>query len=655
MKLFNKGLLLIALPALLGLMLLGAAIYSQEQATDAIRHSVHSKEVIEQLRDIMEDVLSESGRFRGAILAGAPSVAPDAFWDQLDAKAADLQTQVSDNPAQARRAAELRRDIKSYGQALAKTYEITQGGDKVATAERYQALAKSGALLRLRAVAEAFSQEEKKLEAERLAIAEAARERQVFTIVLVVLLSLVVSVGAVYLFARGIGTRLKVVTGNAQRLAERRELLPPVGGSDEIAEVDAALHAANVRLLEAAQQHDQLQTERVARADAEHAARLKDEFVVTLSHELRTPLHSIIGWAEILMKSGLDEERLKKGLEVIHRNAKLQAKMVNDLLEMGGILTGRVRLEIQRVNLSEIIEQVILTVLPTAEARQIRIVKILGSAEPIQGDPARLHQMIWNLFTNAVKFTARGGKIQVSLARVGSEIVLSVTDTGRGISPEFLPYVFDRFRQEDTGLDRSAGGLGLGLSIVRQLTELHGGRAEAHSDGEGKGATFTLRFPVPSAHVPNAAAGLTAARVPGQMRPLDKVRALVVEDDTDARELVVQLLSDAGATVISSGDAQHALHTLQSSVPFDIVVSDIGMPGMDGYEFIARMRQQEQQLGRPRVPAIALTALARTEDRQNALLAGFHAHVVKPVNPAELTIVIVSALGRVAGLPRGVA
>jgi PAS domain S-box-containing protein len=391
-----------------------------------------------------------------------------------------------------------------------------------------------------------------------------------------------------------------------------------------------------------------LASERAARTEAEHAAKLKDEFVVTLSHELRTPLHAIIGWVDILLRTPPDKERLQKALEVIQRNAKLQAQMVSDLLEMSSILSGRLRLEVQRLDLAGIIEQVVMTVLPAAEAKQIRITKILGSAGAIQGDPARLQQMIWNLLTNAIKFTPKGGKVQVTLAREHSEIVVTVSDTGKGISAQFLPHVFDRFRQEDTGLQRQSGGLGLGLAIVKQLTELHGGRVYAYSEGDNQGSTFTLRFPVPSAHAPNPAlqAASTATAAP---RTLDGIRVLVLEDDTDARELVEQLLRDAGAVVSSASNGAQGLSLLAAAQP-DVVLSDVGMPGMDGYEFVRRMRKQDQELNRNAAPAIALTALARTEDRQSALLAGFQAHIAKPVNPTELIVVVASLVGRVGRL-----
>jgi CheY-like chemotaxis protein/anti-sigma regulatory factor (Ser/Thr protein kinase) len=285
-------------------------------------------------------------------------------------------------------------------------------------------------------------------------------------------------------------------------------------------------------------------------------------------------------------------------------------------------------------------------VTPTAESKNIRLVKVLGSADPVQGDSSRIHQIVWNLLTNAIKFTPKGGKVQVSLGRVGSEVAISVTDDGKGISAAFIPHVFDRFKQEDTGLSRHSGGLGLGLAIVRQLTELHGGRVEARSDGEGKGATFIVHFPVPSSHLPDSRMLNTSTSQFGTERPLQKARIVVLEDDRDARELVVQLLEDAGAKVWACADGESGLRALHEQEDVDLVLSDLGMPGVDGYEFIRRLRVQEAELGRKRVLVVALTALARTEDRQMALLAGFHAHIAKPVNPAELTVVVASALGR---------
>lgn len=646
MRLFTKGLLLVALPSAFQFLLLAALFVTQEQTDDAVKASLHSREVLEKVDDIISDVILESGRFRGAILAGVPSMAPQEYWAGLDSKITSLLNMVGDNPKQLTRAVEMRHQAVAYRDALQKTLEITLSGDRKAIAERYQALLRAGALTRLRANAAEFLEVERQLESQRLAKAETARSAQRINIVLAIGCSFVLSVLASYIFARSVGLRIGSLTANARRLAERQPLAPVMQGDDEIAQLDRALHEASERRDESERQALLLQSERAARADAEHATRLKDEFVTTLSHELRTPLNAIIGWSQILLRKRPDEATLDKGLDVIHRNAQLQAKMVNDLLEMSRILTGHLRLDLQRVNLAEVIEQVVLTMTPTAETKQVRIVKILGSAEPIQGDPSRLNQIVWNLLSNAVKFTPKGGKVQVSLSRIGSEVMISVTDTGQGIAAAFLPHVFDRFRQEDTGLNRTAGGLGLGLAIVRQLVELHGGRVEAFSDGDGKGATFTARFPVPSAYIPDAVPMAAVSSVMSAGRPLEGAHIAVLEDDQDARELVIELLREAGAEVQACVDGAAGLALLESRDDFDLILSDIGMPGIDGYEFARRYRRMEKEQGRRTLPLIALTALARTEDRQNALLAGFQTHIAKPVNPTELTIVAASALGR---------
>ena len=384
-----------------------------------------------------------------------------------------------------------------------------------------------------------------------------------------------------------------------------------------------------------------LESERAARTQAELAVKLKDEFVITLSHELRTPLHAILGWTEILKRDSRDETRRAKALDVIYRNAQLQAQMVSDLLEMSSILSGRMRLDLQRVDLSDIVEQVLSTVEPTAQAKGVRLMSDLEIHDAVSGDPSRLQQMVWNLLVNAIKFTPRDGHVEVRLERAGNELVLSVIDNGKGIAPEFLPHVFDRFRQEDTGIRRESGGLGLGLSIVKQLVELHGGHADVASDGPGHGAVFRL-------HLPLAPYQLTALaheagrqrRIPGA-QALAGVRVLVVDDEHDARGLIEQILIDSGAIVELAAGGEQALAQMQQCAP-DLVLSDLGMPGMDGYDFIRRLRAQEASSAKERVPAVALTALAGSHDRQNALKAGFQSHIAKPVNSSELIEMCVS-------------
>ncbi len=394
------------------------------------------------------------------------------------------------------------------------------------------------------------------------------------------------------------------------------------------------------RLLEAAQS---------ARADAEAANRLKDEFLATLSHELRTPLNAILGWARILGTGPVDPEDLREGLEVIDRNARMQTQIVEDLLDISRVISGNLRLDVQRVNLLDVINAAIATATPAAEAKGVRVKKVLDPlAGQVSGDPARLQQVIWNLLTNAVKFTPKGGHVKVLLERVNSHVELSISDTGIGIKPEFLPHVFERFRQEDSSTTRRHGGLGLGLAIVKQLTESHGGAVRAKSPGEGQGATFVVSLPISVVHEDTSSPGKVGPREhdTGEFAytatPLAGIKVLVVDDEPDARQLVRRVLTECGAEVAAAGSAAEALELVESFGP-DILVSDIGMPDEDGYDLIRRVRGR---VAAKTLPAVALTAFARSEDRRRALLAGFQTHVAKPVDPAELVAVVASLVER---------
>jgi signal transduction histidine kinase len=420
-------------------------------------------------------------------------------------------------------------------------------------------------------------------------------------------------------------TRVERELAEAQRLSERE---------------------AHFRML-AEERERLLASERAARAEAERASRVKDEFVATLSHELRTPLNAIVGWTQILMRDTSEPERVRKGLEVIERNARAQAQMIDDLLDLSRIMAGKLRLALERLDLEDIVEYVIRSVQPAADAKEIAITPILEAGGPIQGDPARLQQVVWNLLSNAIKFTGARGAVQVWLRRVEGEVELTVSDTGQGIQPEFIEHVFERFRQQDTGAARRHGGLGLGLSITKQLVELHGGRIDAASDGEGRGATFTVRLPTANVEPVRVA----DVRAPLETPPtLAGLRVLIVEDEPDARELVERLLQERGAQTTAVGSAAEALAAYEAAPP-DVVVSDIGMPGEDGYAFIRKLRALELALGLGRTtPAAALTAFARREDRRRALLAGFQTHIAKPVDPLELVVVVASLAGRTTAL-----
>jgi light-regulated signal transduction histidine kinase (bacteriophytochrome)/ActR/RegA family two-component response regulator len=417
------------------------------------------------------------------------------------------------------------------------------------------------------------------------------------------------------------------------------------------AEKLAAMHT-DLRLA-SEEREKALESERAARAEAERVNRLKDEFVATLSHELRTPLNAIVGWSQILIrKTGLDED-LTEGLEVIERNARSQAQMIEDLLDVSRIISGKLRLDLQHTHLPSVLVAAIETVSLAASAKDIRIEQLIDPLVGVEttGDPHRLQQVVWNLLTNAVKFTPKGGKIQVVLERVDSHVELSVADNGQGIAPEFLPHIFDRFRQADASAARKHGGLGLGLSIVRHLVEVHGGTVRAYSAGPGRGSTFTVALPLrmiqrnekfPKTH---PTSNLT--------RPMDceslniaGLEVLIVDDERDARALIRRVLEECDCRVTTAASMAEAL-ALLGERKFDVIVSDVGMPGGDGFQFIHDWREIETQRSLRRIPAIALTAYARPEDRRRALLAGFQAHIAKPVDVSELLVLVASTAGRV--------
>jgi PAS domain S-box-containing protein len=394
-----------------------------------------------------------------------------------------------------------------------------------------------------------------------------------------------------------------------------------------------------------------LEAERGARMLAQRTARMKDEFLATLSHELRTPLNAILGWTQLIRKDAIARpDDLQRGMEVIERNARAQVRLIDDLLDLSRIMSGRFRLDVQQVSLAEIVRGALDSIEPAAQTKGVRLESVLDPRSVIvSADPARLQQVFWNLLSNAVKFTPKGGRVQVLLQRVNSHIEFSVTDSGIGIPAGFLPHVFERFSQKDSSTHREYGGLGLGLAISKQLVDLHGGSIHAKSLGEGHGATFVVVLPLimlgketdrPARVHPSAAEDLSEA-VP--VPKLDGVSALVVDDEADARELIQRVLEKQGASVTLAGSAEEALRMLETYQP-DVLISDIGMPGMDGYQFMKRMRAGETS--QRRTPALALTAFARADDRKHAILAGYQAHLSKPFDMAELAIVVAGLVGR---------
>lgn len=400
-----------------------------------------------------------------------------------------------------------------------------------------------------------------------------------------------------------------------------------------------------------------LASAQAAQKEAEHANRLKDEFLATASHELRTPLTAVVGWSRMMRTGKLDAENSARALEAIERNATLQTKLIDDLLDVSRIITGKLILERRAIEMAHVLNDAVNTVRPAADAKNITIVTSFDAkAGPVLGDANRLQQVVWNLLSNAVKFTPKNGRIEVGLQRVNSQAEISVRDSGEGISSEFLPYVFDRFRQGDGKTTRLHSGLGLGLAIVRQLVELHGGTVNAHSDGPGRGATFKLRLPVLSI---NSVSGskttardstLTKARVSDGLSiecplRLDGVCVLVVDDDSDTRQMLKAVLSEYQAHVIVAASAAEAIEEIERRKP-DVLVSDLGMPEQDGYELIKKVRGRESADHTARIPALALTAYAKAEDRVRALASGYQVHLSKPVEPAEFVLVVANLVGR---------
>jgi signal transduction histidine kinase/CheY-like chemotaxis protein len=408
----------------------------------------------------------------------------------------------------------------------------------------------------------------------------------------------------------------------------------------EIEQLMGQLRDANERLVTATA-HAQTMAE-----EAERANRLKDEFLGTISHELRTPLNAILGYARMLHDGTVRPDRETRAAEIIERNAAALTQIVEDVLDVSRIISGRTRLNVQRVEVAAVVNEAIETVRPTTEAKGVRLLTVVEPRHPIvSGDPDRLQQVVWNLLSNAVKFTPSGGWVHVWLERTNSQVEIVVRDTGRGISPDFLPHVFERFRQADGRVSREYNGLGLGLAISRHLVELHGGTIHAASDGEGKGATFRVRLPM--TNVQTAPEGEPTRGHPRPERGgsdtararLDGIHVLAVDDEEDSLTLLREILETAGAQVTTVASSQEVLDAVEKIAPA-VIIADIGLPRMDGFELLRRIRQWPERSIRE-MPAAALTAYARSEDRQRALSSGFQMHLAKPIDPEELVAAVV--------------
>lgn len=396
-----------------------------------------------------------------------------------------------------------------------------------------------------------------------------------------------------------------------------------------------------------------LESERAARAEAEHASRMKDEFLANVSHELRTPLNAILGWSHILKRNPSADD-VNEGVDIIERNARQQVQIIEDLLDMSRMLSGKMSLRLERLDVDVIVRQAVQSMKPTAQAKSIRLQTVhAGDVGPVSADANRLLQVLWNLISNAIKFTPSGGVVQIAQRRVDQQLEIRVSDTGEGIDPDFLPHVFDRFRQAEGGSARRHRGLGLGLSIVKQLVELHGGSVRADSGGKGRGAMFTVSLPLlaPKAATPppdlSQSARDRTLYLSDAKNDLAGVEVVVVDDEADTRSLVKRVLEERQALVRTAGSALEALALVSSGQPH-VLVSDIGMPDVDGYSLIKQVRKLAPTQG-GRMPAIAMTAYARTEDRVRAVLAGFDQYLVKPVDPLELVTLVAVLSGRSQG------
>jgi signal transduction histidine kinase/ActR/RegA family two-component response regulator len=396
-----------------------------------------------------------------------------------------------------------------------------------------------------------------------------------------------------------------------------------------------AVAIENVRLL---------RREKSARETAEESNRLKDEFLATVSHEVRTPLTAILGWARLLESGGLDEKASRQAIETIWRNAKSQAQIIDDILDVSRIITGRLNLDLQPLEVAPVIEAAISVMRPTADAKNITIARELDQRPlVVSGDANRLQQVVWNLLSNAVKFTNAGGRVVLSVQQVDSAVEIRVTDTGQGIKHDFLPFVFDRFRQADSTTTRQHGGLGLGLAIARHLVEIHGGSIKAESGGEGKGATFSVRLPLVDSTV--KVRGVEDRNGDSVTKPetLSGLRILVVDDDADTLRMMTTALTKRHATVTAVSSAREALKAVKKNRP-DVLVSDIAMPDEDGYGLIRKIRALDKE-SQP-IPAVAITAYAKEEDRNRALSSGFQVYIAKPVEVSELVSVVAKAARR---------
>ncbi len=460
-------------------------------------------------------------------------------------------------------------------------------------------------------------------------------EQQIMTEMILIFIALLATMGIIFYTRLGILQPLAEL--GSQVAGVTRGVLPSRYGkatSNELEKLSEALALAD------AEKQQLLEKERIAKNEAERASQLKDEFLATLSHELRTPLNAILGWSQLILSGSMKEDDVRRGLETIERNARSQNKLIEDLLEMSSIISGKVRLDMQQLDVASLVDTAVESVRPTAQAKGVSLQKTIAPhVGTITGDPNRLQQVFWNLLSNSIKFTPKGGKITVLVGWSGPMLEIRINDSGLGISPEFIPYVFDRFRQGDASLTRQYGGLGLGLAIVKQLVELHGGTVRAESSGVGKGSSFIVNLPlVISDDARNDPIPRLKELGSDKKTELSGKKVLVIDDEADARELIGRILTYCKASVIMAATAREGLELLKREKP-DVIISDVSMPDQDGYEFISEVRQLSPENGGS-TPAVALTAFARADDMAKAISAGYQKHLCKPVDSHELITAI---------------
>ena len=577
----------------------------------------HTRAVMFTTSRTLRLVVDQETGIRGYLLTGSPDFL-DPYLSghgEVSSQLAELDNLVRDNSAQAARTLQLRLAIAGWeADATQTVVDARQGEGARARASEVGVLRASKAHMDdIRLRADEIVDEERLLLVQRKAALATASHALMFG-------------GAAFVLA---------LAGGIMLLLRR-----------QIGAIEAIYQRA---IVERQASEDR---ERHARAQAEAANQAKDEFLATVSHELRTPLSAILGWARLLRSGRMAAEKNTRALEAIERNAVAQAQLIDDLLDVSRIVTGKLRLERDEIDLHKVIGAAIDSVRPAMEARRIRFTAELDpAAARVLGDPTRLQQVVWNLLSNAVKFTPGEGRVDLRLRRLDSHVELTVRDDGEGIEPQFLPRVFQRFEQQDSRSSRAHGGLGLGLAISRHLVELHGGTIEASSEGAGRGATFTVKLPLlPPSASESPPAALDRAALLECPAELHGLKVLVVDDEPDARELMATMISGCGCVVHGAASAREALALVRALHP-DVIVSDIGMPGEDGYELMRQLRRLPPEEG-GRTPAAAVTAYARPADRRQALRAGFEMHLPKPVDPADL-LATLATLARIGGATGG--